>query len=96
MSGGKNATRWLVVLGSTISLIVSNGPVLFFTFAVFLKPISEQLGWSRGAMSLAVTLGLVLGGIATPIAGILIDRWGIQKVPWDLLQSSRRVLRRSR
>lgn len=80
MSGGKNTTGWLVVLGSTISLIVSNGPVLFFTFAVFLKPISEQLGWSRGTMSLAVTLGLVLGGIATPIAGVLIDRWGIQRV----------------
>lgn len=80
MDGGKNTTGWLVVLGSTISLIVSNGPVLFFTFAVFLKPISEQLGWSRGTMSLAVTIGLVLGGIATPIAGILIDRWGIQKV----------------
>jgi predicted MFS family arabinose efflux permease len=80
MSDRKSATRWLVVLGSTISLIVSNGPVLFFKFAVFLKPISEQLGWSRGTMSLAVTLGLVLGGIATPIAGILIDRWGIQKV----------------
>jgi MFS family permease len=80
MSSGKNTTGWLVVLGSTISLIVSNGPILFFTFAVFLKPISEQLGWLRGTMSLAVTLGLVLGGVATPIAGILIDRWGIQKV----------------
>jgi predicted MFS family arabinose efflux permease len=80
MNDAKSATRWLVVLGSTISLIVSNGPVLFFTFAVFLKPISEQLGWSRGTMSLAVTLGLVMGGVATPIAGILIDRWGIQKV----------------
>jgi predicted MFS family arabinose efflux permease len=70
----------LVVLGSTLSLIVSNGPILFFTFAVFLKPISDQLGWSRGEVSLAVTAGLFLGGFATPFAGIAIDRWGIRRV----------------
>lgn len=78
--GKKNSNAWLVVLGSTISLIFSNGPVLFFTFAVFLKPVSEQLGWSRGTMSLAVTFGLILGGLATPFAGIAVDRWGIRKV----------------
>lgn len=76
----KNRNAWLVVLGSTLSLIVSNGPILFFTFAVFLKPISDQLGWSRGEMSLAVTAGLFLGGFATPFAGIAIDRWGIRRV----------------
>lgn len=76
----KNTNAWLVVLGSTLSLIVSNGPILFFTFAVFLKPISDQMGWSRGEMSLAVTAGLFLGGFATPFAGIAIDRWGIRKV----------------
>lgn len=80
MANEKNAAGWLVVAGSTIALIVSNGPVVFFTFAVFLKPISEQLGWSRGTMSLAVTFALVLGGLATPIAGRLIDRWGIRRV----------------
>lgn len=76
----KNRNAWLVVLGSTLSLIVSNGPILFFTFAVFLKPISDQLGWSRGEMSLAVTAGLFLGGFATPFAGIAIDLWGIRRV----------------
>ena len=78
--GKKNSSAWLVVLGSTISLIFSNGPVVFFTFAVFLKPVSEQMGWSRGTMSLAVTFALILGGLATPFAGIAVDRWGIRKV----------------
>src|ERR1700722_6780315 len=71
---------WLVVAGSTIALIVSNGPILFFTFSVFLKPISEEMGWSRGSMSLGVTTGLTVAGLATPLVGVLIDRWGIQKV----------------
>jgi predicted MFS family arabinose efflux permease len=60
--------------------MVSNGPVILFTFGVFLKPISEEYGWSRGQMSLGVTIALILGGLATPGFGILIDRWSIQRV----------------
>jgi len=77
---GDKTKAWLVVVGSTIALIVSNGPILFFTFSVFLKPISEEMGWSRGSISLAVTVGLTVAGLATPLVGMLIDRWGIQKV----------------
>ena len=80
MGANTQRTRWLVVAGSAIALIVSNGPVLLFTFAVFLRPISEEYGWSRGTMSLGVTLGLLLGGLATPVVGILIDRWSIKRV----------------
>ena len=79
MSAVPNRAR-LVVLGSTLALMVSNGPILLFTFAVFLKPVSEQYGWSRGSMSLGVTTGLILGGLATPVVGFLIDRWSIQRV----------------
>ncbi len=31
-------------------------------------------------MSLGLTLGLLLGGLATPVVGILIDRWSIKRV----------------
>ena len=73
-------TRWLVVLGSTVALIVSNGPIFLFSFGVFLKPVSETFGWSRATMSLGLTLGLILGGLATPVVGRLVDRWGSQRV----------------
>ena len=79
MLGGRYA-RWLVVLGSTIALVVSNGPIILFTFGVFLKPVSEELGWSRGTMSLGVSIALTLAGLATPLVGRMIDKWGIQKV----------------
>ena len=80
MGTGKDNTKWLVVVGSTVALIVSNGPVLLFTFGVFLRPVSEQYGWSRGTMSLGLTTGLILSGLATPLIGLLIDRWSIQRV----------------
>lgn len=80
MNRATGRAGWLVVLGSTVALMFSNGPVLLFTFGVFLKPISEQYGWARGTMSLGVTIGLILGGLATPLYGMLIDRWSIQRV----------------
>ena len=80
MGLGRTKAGWLAVLGSTIALTFSNGPVLLFTFGVFLRPVSEEYGWQRGTMSLAVTAGLVVSGLVTPFAGMLIDRWNIQRV----------------
>jgi predicted MFS family arabinose efflux permease len=71
---------WLVVVGSTIALVVGNGAILFFTFGVFLKPITEQMGWHRGTMSLGVAIGLTIGGLVTPLVGQFIDKWGVQRV----------------
>lgn len=72
--------RWLVVIGSMVALIVGNGPVLLFTFGIFLKPVAEQMGWARGTMSLGVAVALILAGLITPLVGRLIDRWGVQRV----------------
>jgi predicted MFS family arabinose efflux permease len=72
--------EWVVVIASTIGLIVGNGPVLLFTFGVFLKPITEQTGWPRGAMSFGVGIALTFAGLMTPVVGRLIDRWGVQRV----------------
>lgn len=71
---------WWVVFGAVIGLMVGNGPVMQFTFGVFLKPISEDMGWDRGTISLALNAGLILTGLATPIAGRLIDKYGIRTV----------------
>ena len=71
---------WWVVVGSTLALVVGNGPVVLFTFGVFLKPVSSAFGWDRGTMSLAVGLSMILSGLATPIAGKLVDRWGVRRV----------------
>ena len=71
---------WWVVFGAVIGLLVGNGPVMQFTFGVFLKPISQDMGWDRGTISLALNAGLVLTGLATPIAGRMMDRYGIRSV----------------
>ena len=47
-----------------------------YVFGVFLKPMTEELGWSRGAFSLANTLSVVAAGLAGFILGPKIDRYG--------------------
>lgn len=69
-----------VVLGSMMALIVSNSSILFYSFGVFLKPISTEFGWSRGGMSLALSGTMIASVIGAPIVGKLIDSFGIKRV----------------
>lgn len=75
-----NLNRWWVVVGSILGMIVCNGPVLQFTFGLFVNPLSEEMGWSRGTISLALTVGGLLTAVSSPFAGAAIDRWGVRKV----------------
>ena len=71
---------WWIVLGSVLGLTVGNGPVMQFTFGVFVKPLTAQFASDRGTVSLALTLGLLLTGLCTPVVGHLVDRFGVRAV----------------
>jgi MFS family permease len=71
---------WWVVVGAVTGLFVCNGPVLGFTFGVFLKPIMAETGWQRGTTSFALSIGGTLGAVAVPVLGRMMDRWGIRRV----------------
>jgi MFS family permease len=67
---------WLVVLGSALALTVGNGPIMHFTFGVFLKPITAEFNIDRGLASLALMIGVSATAVALPFAGRLADRLG--------------------
>jgi MFS family permease len=50
------------------------------TFGLFTLPISETYGWPRETFSFAIAIQNLLWGIATPIAGMLADRYGAARV----------------
>jgi len=50
------------------------------TLSVFVEPMTRELGWSRAALSGAVSLGGVLGAIAAPKLGRILDRDGARFV----------------
>ncbi|HTS69750.1 MAG TPA: MFS transporter [Terriglobia bacterium] len=72
--------RWWVAFASVLGLLVGNGPVMQFTFGTLLPSITRQFGWSRGMASSALVIGFWMTGLATPVVGRLVDRFGIRAV----------------
>ena len=53
--------------------------LVMMTFSLFLPSWVEEFVWSRGIISGASTLNMILMGLAAPIAGILIMKSGAKK-----------------
>lgn len=49
---------------------------MMFSFALFLPFWVEEFSWSRGEISLAQTISLILSGLAAPMVGIFIMKKG--------------------
>jgi MFS transporter, OFA family, oxalate/formate antiporter len=66
--------RWLVVAALFVVTFGISMPLA--AYGVFLPIIAETFGWSRGAIASALSLNLVIGGIAGFFVGRLADRHG--------------------
>src|SRR5947199_8181811 len=78
--GVRFTNPWWVVVGAVTGLFVCNGPVMSFTFGVFLKPIMADMGAQRGTISLAFGIGGVCSALMVPVLGWMMDRWIIRRV----------------
>jgi MFS family permease len=77
---GVFANRWWIVAACACGLLVGAGAILIFTFGVFLKPVTEDLGISRGALSSGLGISAWFVALSCPIVGWLIDRFGTRRV----------------
>ncbi|MCA0434800.1 MAG: MFS transporter [Proteobacteria bacterium] len=68
----------VVLVSGCIVAIVNFG--VRSTFGLFTMPISEANQWPREIFSFAIALQNLLWGVATPIAGMLADRYGSARV----------------
>jgi MFS family permease len=78
--GGSFANRWWIVLACACGLLVGAGSILIFSFGVFLKPVTEDLGITRGDLSTALGVSAWFVAASCPIVGWLIDRYGTRRV----------------
>jgi MFS family permease len=68
------ARRWLIVLALFVVTYGISTPLA--AYGVFLPVLSETFGWSRGAIATALSINLLLGGVAGFVIGALADRHG--------------------
>ena len=66
---------WWVLLALGL---VAFSRVAFFNpvLGIFIQPLQDEFGWSRATIAGALTLGTLLGALAAPVVGPLIDRYG--------------------
>src|SRR5262245_11193836 len=69
---------WVVLAALTLSMLAASG--LRAVFGVYIKPMEAEFGWTRGALSGAAAVSLLLLGAVGPFVGRLADRWGPRRV----------------
>jgi MFS family permease len=69
---------WLVVASVTLILTATSGAR--FLYGVVLKPVSEQFGWDRADLTVAVAINMIVLSACQPFIGAVVDRIGSRPV----------------
>ena len=69
---------WKALAVSAVMYFAMTG-LLLYSFPVFLPFLCEAFGWSRASVSWANSLAMVVTGLASPLAGIYVTRYGAGK-----------------
>src|SRR6185312_17484037 len=69
---------WVIVAAGAVITCVAMGAL--FALPVYLQPMADETGWTRAGISLAMTIGFIVMGIAGFGWGALSDRIGARPV----------------
>jgi MFS family permease len=78
--GAAFGSRWWIVFGATLSMLVAQGPVILYTLGLFIKPLNQEFGWDRASISAAGGIAAISSAITIPFVGSMMDRWGVRAV----------------
>jgi cyanate permease len=70
---------WRIVWAFAVGTTVAYG-VLYYSFAVFVQPMEQELGWNRAETSLAFSMAMLVGGLVAPLLGRFLDKHGAREV----------------
>src|SRR5262245_61189086 len=66
---------WVILACVCAAGFARQGPAVA-TLSIFVEPMTSEFGWSRTALSGAVSLGGILAALTSPMIGPLLDRQG--------------------
>lgn len=66
---------WVIVVVIALAQFTQSAEI-FPVLSVFLKPMTEEFGWSRSVFTGATTVGTLIGGFIALFIGPLVDRFG--------------------
>ena len=69
---------WVIVATGAVITCVAMGAM--FALPVYLQPMADETGWTRAGISMAMTIGFVVMGVAGFFWGTLTDRIGARPV----------------
>jgi predicted MFS family arabinose efflux permease len=69
-----------VAAASATCVLVSFASLFIYTFAIFLKPLSAEFGWSREAVSTAFAIAALAVAACSPPLGWLLDRYPARRI----------------
>ena len=65
---------WVMVILAIFILPVQG--ITFYSFGIFLRPLTLEFNWERGALSAAFSMTMLIGGGLAILAGKLADKYG--------------------
>lgn len=69
---------WWIVLASILIAMITGA--FFYGITFFVDPMAEEFGWSHATIMWAVSLRTIELGIAAPIVGFAVNRWGPRRL----------------
>lgn len=70
---------WVILACVCLAGFARQGPAVA-TLSIFVEPMTREFGWSRAALSGAVSLGGVLAALTSPVIGPVLDRRGARLI----------------
>ena len=71
-------THWPLVLAAMLGVSWMAAPAV--SLGLFIEPLQNEFGWTRGDISFGMTLYAFIGTPLVPFAGALIDRFGSRRM----------------
>lgn len=69
---------WVIAAVTFVVLLVAAG--VRTVPQILLQPLQQEFGWSRSSISLAVAVSILWFGLGGPLAGTLVERFGLRRV----------------